>query len=233
MPKVIETLTSPVGRKILTGITGIALTLFILGHLMGNLTLFLGADNFNLYANYLHEMGWLLYLVEAGLILFFGFHIYMGISIWLRKRKARPEKYEKYETRGGKSKQTFSSRTMIITGLVLLAFTIVHINTFKFGAGWGGEAEYTTVVEGQEMRDLSKLVFETFQNEFYVIGYVAVMILLGFHLRHGIWSAFQSLGTINNKLSLMIYTVGGIFAFLIALGFIILPIWIYFTGGAQ
>ncbi|MEX0684692.1 MAG: succinate dehydrogenase cytochrome b subunit [Balneolales bacterium] len=233
MSKVTDIFKSPVGRKLLTGITGLALTLFVIGHLMGNLTLFLGADAFNQYASFLHELGWLIYLVEAGLIIFFGFHIYMGISIWLRKRTARPVKYEKYASRGGKSKQTFSSQTMIITGLVLLVFTVVHVNTFKFGAGWAGEPEYTTVVDGQEMRDLNKLVFEVFQNEFYVIGYVGVMILLGFHLRHGIWSAFQSLGTINNKLSLMIYTAGSILAILIALGFLVLPIWVYFTGGAQ
>ncbi|MEX0779480.1 MAG: succinate dehydrogenase cytochrome b subunit [Balneolales bacterium] len=231
MPKVFKTLTSPVGRKILTGITGLALSLFVLAHLLGNLTLFRGSDAFNNYSYILHEMGFLLYLAEAGLVLFFAVHVYTGISIWWRKKKARPENYEKYASRGGKSKQTFSSRTMIITGLVLLVFTIVHINTFKFGAGWAGEAEYTTVVADQEMRDLSKLVFETFQNEFYVIGYVGVMILLGFHLRHGVWSALQSIGGLNNKLSLLIYTVSGIFAILIALGFLILPIWIYFSGG--
>lgn len=231
MPKVFETLTSPVGRKILTGITGLALSLFVLAHLLGNLTMFQGADAFNTYANFLHEMGWLLYLAEAGLVLFFVVHAYTGISIWWRKRQARPEKYHTYASRGGKSKQTFSSRTMIVTGLVLLVFTVVHLNTFKFGVGSSGEAEYTTVVADQEIRDLNKLVIETFQNEFYVIGYVGVMILLGFHLRHGVWSAFQSLGTINTKLSLLIYTVGGIFAVLIALGFLILPIWIYFTGG--
>ncbi|MEX0772162.1 MAG: succinate dehydrogenase cytochrome b subunit [Balneolales bacterium] len=225
MPKVFEILTSPVGRKVLTGITGLALSLFVLVHLLGNLTLFIGTDAFNSYSNVLHEMGLLLYLAEAGLLLFFVVHAYTGISIWWRKRQARPEKYEKYATRGGKSKQTFSSRTMIITGLVLLAFTIVHLDTFKFGP------EYTTMVAGQEMRDLSRLVFETFQNELYVIGYVGVMVLLGFHLRHGVWSAFQSLGGNNQKLSLLIYTVGGIFAVLIALGFLILPIWIYFTGG--
>lgn len=231
MPKVFETLTSPVGRKILTGITGLALVLFIIVHLMGNLTLFRSPDAFNAYSNFLHEMGWLLYVAEAGLLLFFLVHVYTGISIWWRKRKARPEPYVKYDSRGGTSKQTFSSRTMIVSGLILLAFTIVHLNTFKFGAGFSGEADYVTVVDGQEMRNLSKLVFETFQNEFYVIGYVGVMLLLGFHLRHGIWSAFQSLGAINKKLSLMIYTIGGVFAFIIALGFLVLPIWIYFTGG--
>ncbi|MEX0928585.1 MAG: succinate dehydrogenase cytochrome b subunit [Balneolales bacterium] len=231
MAKVFETLTSPVGRKVLTGVSGLALSLFIIIHLIGNLTLFRGPDIFNSYSHFLHGMGWLLYLAEAGLIVFFLVHAYTGISIWWRKRQARPEPYAKYASKGGKSKQTFSSRTMIITGLVLLVFTVVHLNTFKFGAGWSGEAEYITEVGGEEMRDLSKLVFETFQNEFYVIGYVGVMVLLGFHLRHGIWSAFQSMGTINNKLSLLIYTVSGIFAVLIALGFLVLPIWIYLTGG--
>jgi len=87
--------------------------------------------------------------------------------------------------------------------------------------------------ETTEVRDLSKLVFETFNQQyegaiFYVIGYVGIMILLGFHLRHGIWSALQSLGAMNKKLVPVIYAVAGTIGILIALGFLVLPIYIYF-----
>lgn len=227
-----------VGRKILTGVTGIALTGFLIVHLAGNLTLFTidysNADNaFNRYAHFLHELGLLLIVAEIGLLAIFLIHAYLGIAIYLRKRKTRPEAYKQFKTRGGASKQGFSSRTMIVTGILLLLFTVSHVNHFKFGPGWSGEAEYTQVVnvggEETQIRDLSKLVGETFQDPIYVIVYVAIMILLGFHLRHGIWSALQSLGAMNKKLTPVIYAIAGILGILIALGFLLLPIWIYFT----
>lgn len=227
-----------VGRKILTGVTGIALTGFLIVHLAGNLTLFTidysNADNaFNRYAYFLHDLGLLLIVAEIGLLAIFLIHAYLGIAIYLRKRKARTDAYKQFKTRGGASKQGFSSRTMIVTGIFLLLFTVSHVNHFKFGPGWSGEAEYTQVVnvggEETQMRDLSKLVGETFQDPIYVIVYVGIMILLGFHLRHGIWSALQSLGAMNKKLTPVIYAIAGVLGILIALGFLLLPIWIYFT----
>ena len=77
------------------------------------------------------------------------------------------------------------------------------------------------------MRDLTKLTIEVFQDPIYVAVYMAVMLLLGFHLRHGIWSALQSLGANNKKLTPLLYTVAGVIGILIALGFFVLPIWIY------
>lgn len=230
-----------VGRKLLTGITGLALTLFLIAHLSANLTLFsvdfinYNADNaFNRYALFLHDLGWLLYVVEVGLLAIFLIHAYLGIAIYLRKRKARPEAYEKYKSRGGPSKQGYSARTMIITGSVLLLFTVMHLKTFKFGPGWNSEPEYVTTVikDGNpvEMRDLSKLTGEVFQNEIYVIVYMSVMLLLAFHLRHGIWSALQSLGANNKNLTPIIYGVAGAIGVLIALGFFVLPIWLYFMA---
>lgn len=231
-----------VGRKILTGVTGIALTGFLIVHLLGNLTLFTidysNADNaFNRYAHFLHELGFLLYIAEAGLLAIFLIHAYLGIAIYLRKKKSRPDKYLVEKSRGGESKVGFSSRTMLISGSLLLLFTVSHVNHFKFGPGWAGEAEYTQVMnvggEQAKVRDLSKLVFETFNRQydgaiFYVLGYVGIMILLGFHLRHGIWSALQSLGAMNKRLAPVIYAIAGILGLLIALGFLILPIYIYF-----
>lgn len=241
MYSIITAFQNSVGRKILTGVTGLALTLFLIAHLSANLTLFTvdfanyDPDNaFNRYALFLHDLGWLLYVVEAGLLAIFAIHAYLGIAIYLRKRKARPEAYEKYKTRGGPSKQGYSSRTMIITGSVLLLFTVMHLKTFKFGPGWNSEPEYVTTVtqNGNEvvMRDLSKLTGEVFQNEFYVIIYMAIMVMLGFHLRHGIWSALQSLGANNKKLTPFIYTVAGAIGILIALGFFVLPLWLYFMA---
>lgn len=227
MPSLLKALKSQVGRKILTGITGIGLMLFIIGHLAGNLTLFGSADAFNEYTYALESMGVLLYIVEAGLAFFFLLHAYIGISIWWNRRKARPEGYEKYQTKGGPSHQTWASRSMIFTGIVLFVFLVIHIDTFKLG-------ETATIVnDGTQMRNLQALVVETFQNPIYAFGYTFVMILLGFHLKHGFWSAFTSLTMKHKKYSAVIYSIGILFAILMAVGFLFIPLYIYFGGGCE
>lgn len=225
MPSFLEALKSQVGRKILTGVTGIGLILFIIFHLIGNLTLFGDGQAFNEYTYALESLGWILYTLEAGLVIAFLLHAYVGISIWLKRRKARPEGYKKYQSKGGPSHQTWASRSMIFTGIVLLVFLVIHLDTFKFGA------TDTIILNGNEARDLKALVIATFQSPVYVFGYTAVMILLGFHLGHGFWSAFTSLTMKHNKYSAIIYTIGILFAVLMAVGFFFIPLYIYFTGG--
>ncbi len=228
MSKFITALTSPVGRKFLTGITGIGLLIFVITHLIGNLQLFIGPEVFNSYSHKLESLGIILYILEAGLLITFILHAITGINIYIRKKKARPVDYKVYTTAGGVSKQTFSSRSMMVTGSIILLFTIFHVLSFKFGSGI--KEGYVTMAHGIEVRDLHRLVIETFQDLKYVIGYVGIMILLGLHLRHGAWSAFQSLGVMNKKYTSAIYITGVIFALLISLGFIVLPVWIYLKG---
>ncbi len=224
-----------VGRKLLTGVTGIALVLFLIGHLSANLTLFVidpaVPDNvFNRYALFLHDLGFLLYIIEFGLAAIFLIHAYIGVAIWLGKRKARPEAYEVTASRGNPSRQSFSSRTMIISGTILFLFMFMHLKTMKFGPGWdtADVAYYTTIEGGKQMRDVSKLVVEIFKdNLLKVVIYSGVMLMLAFHLRHGVWSALQSLGAMNKKMAPVLYTVAGIIGVAIALGFFVLPIWIY------
>lgn len=224
-----------VGRKILTGVTGIALVLFLIAHLSANLTLFavdpnVGDNAFNRYALFLHDLGFLLYVVEFGLAAIFLIHAYIGTAIWWGKRKARPEAYAVYASKCGASRQSFSSRTMIVSGLLLFVFMFMHLKTFKFGPGWdvADTAYYVAIENGGQMRNLSKLVIEVFQdNLLYVLFYSGIMTLLGFHLRHGVWSALQSLGAMNKNLAPVLYTVAGVIGVAIALGFFVLPIWIY------
>lgn len=225
MASLLKALKSQVGRKILTGITGIGLIIFIIAHLLGNLQLFGDAQAFNEYTYALESLGWILYVLEAGLVVAFLLHAYLGISIWLKRRKARPEGYNTYNSKGGPSHQTWASKSMIFTGIVMLIFLVTHLSTFKFGA------TETIMLNGHEARDLKALVINTFQNPIYAFGYTAVMILLGFHLGHGFWSAFTSLSMKHNQYSAFIYTVGVIFAVLMAVGFLFIPLYIYFTGG--
>lgn len=225
MPSLSKALKSQVGRKILTGLTGVGLIVFIITHLLGNLTLFGDAQAFNEYTYALESLGPILYVLEAGLAILFLLHAYIGISIWWNRRKARPEGYKKYQSKGGPSHQSWASRSMIFTGIVLLVFIVIHIDTFKFGA------TDTIMLDGEPARDLKELVINTFQSPIYAFGYTLVMVLLGFHLKHGFWSAFTSLTMKHKKYSGIIYTVGIIFAVLLAVGFLFIPLYIYFTGG--
>lgn len=225
MPSFLKALLSQVGRKILTAVTGIGLIIFIIGHLLGNLKLFGDTRAFNVYTLNLESMGWMLYLLEAVLVIGFILHAWIGVSIWLRRRKLRPEGYEKFQSRGGPSHMAWASKSMIFTGIVLLVFLVIHLETFKFG-----DTE-TIMINGEQARDLKALVIDKFQDPLYALGYTFVMILLGFHLGHGFWSAFTSLTMKHNKFSGIIYFTGIIFAILMAAGFLFIPLYIYFTGG--
>ena len=224
--KFLDALSSQVGRKLLTGITGVLLVLFVIAHLSGNLALLQNSpDAFNRYTEFLHGFGALLIIVEVLLGALILLHAYLGIAIAIRRRKARKRGYEVYKSKGGDSRQSVSSRTMAITGTILLLFLVIHIVQFRFGPGI--EQGFITTLDGKQARDLQRLVVETFRNIWWVIFYVGAMILLGFHLRHGIWSMLQSLGAMKPRLSTAIYSLALVIGALLALGFLILPIWIY------
>ena len=219
-----KALMSSVGKKFIMGITGLAFVIFLIEHLSANLLLFgQNAEPYNEYTHFLLGFGSLLIVAEVILIVFFLFHIYNGITIALGKKQARPENYVKTGKAGGASKKTFSSMTMIWTGLLTLVFVIIHLKTFKFG-------HFETVtIDGDEVPNFYKMVYQVFQNPVYVAWYVGALAFLGFHLRHGFWSAFQSLGIEHPRYSPIIYSVGILAAIVIAAGFIGIPVYIYFS----
>src|SRR5699024_913895 len=225
MASLLKALQSQVGRKILTGITGIGLIIFIILHLASNLQLFGAAEAFNRYTMTLEGFGWILYILEALLALAFLVHAGVGISIWMKRRKAKPVSYDNFQSKGGPSHINWSSRSAIFTGIVLLVFLVIHLINFKFAA------TETIMIDGQQARDLKKLVIETFQNPWYAFGYTFVMLLLGFHLADGFWSAITSIGMKRTGFSNTFYVVSIIFAILMAIGFLFIPLYIYFTGG--
>ncbi len=223
MPSLKKALSSQIGKKIMTGITGLGLIFFLIGHLAGNLTILKSNEAFNIYAKTLHDLGPFLYVIEAGLAFFFLYHTVLGVSIWWNKRKARPEGYDTYKTRGGASHQSIASKSMIYTGSIILIFLILHIIHFKFGA------EYTTQVSGESARDLAKLVIEEFSKGWVVLAYVGVLLLVILHLSHGAWSAFTSLGMKNGETSKKVQLGAYVFALALMLGFISIPLLIYFN----
>lgn len=222
-------LQSSVGKKILSGLTGLALLGFVIVHLIGNLAIFAGPEALNVYAHTLHSIGGgvVVYVAEALLASVFLIHIVSGIQVALSRSRARPasNRYAVSANAGASSRKTSASVSMIYTGILLLVFTIFHLISFKFGPS---QTEgYVIVHNGVEMRDLYRLVVEKFQSGIYTGAYVVIMALLGWHLRHGIWSSFQSLGLMNPKFMPVISAAGALLAAALAAGFIILPLYVF------
>ncbi|MBN8586953.1 MAG: succinate dehydrogenase cytochrome b subunit [Rhodothermia bacterium] len=220
--KILTFYRSQTGRKFITGITGIGLMGFLVVHLAGNLGFFIGADAVNAYTAKLHSLGPLVVIVEIGLIAIVLFHAILGISIAQEKKKARPEGYAMHVSGGTPSRMSPASKSMIWTGTVLLLFLILHVWQFRFGP------HYDTMLPGgvEPVRDMYKVVVDVFANPLWVAVYMGVMVLLGFHLRHGFWSAFQSIGVMSSRLSNTMYVAALFFAVLIALGFFVLPLYL-------
>lgn len=203
------------------------MVLFVIIHLIGNFTLFIGSEAFNGYTYFLEHLmhGAFVYIAETGLLLFFLSHIVAGISVSLRKGRARDVGYEVVGNAGGPSQKSTASLSMILSGIALLIFVVVHLFHFKFGPG---EAEgYITVVDGTQVRDLYRLVIEEFNKPVPTFSYVAFMLFLGLHLRHGIASAFHSLGVASPRLTPVLRAAGVLLAVLLAVGFLFLPLYIY------
>lgn len=218
---------SSVGKKVITGITGLALIGFVTVHLIGNFTLLIGPGAFNDYAHFLETMlhGWFIYAFEIVMLAIFVFHIVAAFTVaWTDKRKARTQGYKYARDAGGKSRKTLASRTMIYTGILIAFFVIGHIYLFKFG----DHDIYTK--NGAHMKNLYKTVVTVFKGVGFTSFTVIVMILLGFHLRHGFWSAFQSLGWANDKYLPILSKVAFVYAVLLAFGFVVIPVYMFLFG---
>ncbi len=219
--------TSSVGKKYVMGLTGLGLVLFVIMHLLGNLALLQANGNaFNEYADALGALDWILHILEVGLFGTIVVHVFFALRLAWLNHESRPVGYAVIRSKKGPSKWNLSSMHMVVTGLFLAAFLVIHVRQFQYGPGMN--EGYTTEVKHKQMRDLYRLVNETFHNPYYVSFYVFTMVILGFHLRHGFWSAFQSLGLAYPRISKPIYAVGVVLAVTLAVGFLILPLWLYF-----
>ena len=211
---------SSVGTKLLIGITGLLLFAYLVIHLLGNLMVFAGQETFNHYAHALAGNP-LVIPAEIALLLFFVVHIYKAVTMWAANRRARPVAYEKKTWAGHTSRKSVASTTMIWTGLAILVFVVIHVAHIKYGA-WYEVGE-------PPVRDLYRTEVEVFSSPVWVAIYVAAMLLVGFHLRHGFSSAFQSLGASHPTYTKRLVVAGTVLAIIIGGGFAIIPIWVYLT----
>ena len=212
--------SSSVGTKILIGITGLALFLYLVIHIAGNLIVFLGPEAFNKYA-YTLEGNPLVRIVEIGLLLIFVMHVYKTATMYVANRRARPVRYVKKKSPGPPSRKTLASSTMIVSGVWLLVFIVIHVKAFRYGV------EYPWASGG---RDLYRLEMENFRSPLTVGFYLVSMVIVGSHLWHGVASSFQSLGADHPSWTPRALVFGKTMAALIAGGFIVIVLVVHFMG---
>ena len=221
LPKLTRVFSSSVGTKLLIGLTGLALFVYMLLHLAGNVIVFLGPEMFNEYSHQLISNP-LIVPIEIGLLLVFLVHIYKTVTMYLRNQAARPVRYQKKEGAGHTSRKGLASSTMIASGLILLVFIVIHVKQFKYGT-------YYLVQGGDAIRDLYRTEIEIFRQPGWVLLYVLGTLTVGLHMRHGIASAFQSLGLDHPRYTRRLTWLALALAILIGGGLAISPVWVYLT----
>ncbi len=208
-----------VGQKIVVGLTGLGLCLFVLIHMLGNLLILSGPQAYNSYAHKLHEIPFFT-VFELGLLAFFLGHIILSLLLAIKNKKARGEAPRRSETRGAKGFSPIHS-LLIFQGGALLIFLIFHLLSFKFGP------HYETALAGDSARDIYQLVVENFKKPLYVIGYSLALLILFIHLLRGLTASFKTLGLSHPVYLRFVEKLAWIFSLAVTVGFLI-PIWYVF-----
>jgi succinate dehydrogenase / fumarate reductase cytochrome b subunit len=214
--------SSSIGKKLVVALTGLFLLLFLAGHLIGNLVVFMGPEPFNSYAYFLHHMGhgagiWVFRIL---MLVMLGAHIVATIAL-TRQNKAARKSYEFKNT----IQASASSRYMILTGLTILAFFVYHILHFTVRAGneYDNPALYTYLLDGKEVHNAWKMVIDGFSVWYVSLFYIVAMTLLASHLMHGFQSVFQTLGLRSQKSAPALKQISIAYALFIWLGFVSIP----------
>jgi succinate dehydrogenase / fumarate reductase cytochrome b subunit len=245
-------LRSTVGAKFLVALTGLGLTLFVALHMYGNLQIFAGQEKINNYARFLKDLGPLLWVARIGLLTIFVLHIFL--TLWLKKRslEARPIRYVHEAT----IQASLASRTMVLSGLVILAFVLFHLAHFTFGwvhaANLHGQvvrvhdpkpgaepvfARETSVnvlnlLDQHGHHDVYSMMIFGFRNPVVSILYLISQFLLLMHLSHGVASTFQTLGANSPRWQPTIRVFGWAVTLLVTVGNIAIVIGVW-TGLAS
>lgn len=212
-------LSDSVGRKVVMAVSGLLMVLFVIGHLLGNLTIFAGADGINTYAQKLHALPPLVWGTRIVMALAVLLHVYLGIQVTTENSAAKPDKYAVSNS----LRATFSSKTMIWTGAIIGLFVLWHLAQFTFH--WTPDI---VVASDGDRLDVFTMVVTSLGKGFIGAMYVVAVISLFLHLAHGIQSSFQSLG-LSNAFLLPRYTAAGkVLSGIFFVGFASIPVAILF-----
>jgi succinate dehydrogenase / fumarate reductase cytochrome b subunit len=219
-----QVFTSSVGQKITMALTGIFLILFLIVHVGVNACIWFndGGMIFNSAANFLGANA-VPRIIEVGLFLFLILHIVQGLVLEAENRSRRGVGYAiNYGNRGG----TWYSRSMGLLGTLILLFLIIHLIDFWIPSRFEKMPE-VTLPSGKQVHNLYSLMQIRFQQGWVVIIYVLGCISLAYHLLHGFYSSFKTVGIYNKRYLILIRWVGYLFAIIVSLGFAMMPISFY------
>lgn len=213
-------LSSSLGKKYIMALSGLGLIGFVFAHLLGNLQIFAGPEVLNNYAQKLKDLGPLLWVARIGLIGLFVAHAVTAAQLSIENKQARPVGYQNPST----IKATLTSRTMLISGLVVLAYVIYHLLHFTCHKV---DPSFAALVDAQGRHDVYRMLILGFSHPAVSISYIVAMFFLAAHLKHGASSVFQSLGLNTPKYSRLTKWFGPILAGVVFFGYSIIPLCVW------
>src|SRR5579862_8620683 len=208
--RVLRFWNTTIGKKAVMAVSGIILGGFVIAHLIGNLQIFLGPDQFNGYARTLRHLPELVWPVRIVLLISVILHIWSSLQLAVLKSEARPRGYERYRPSGS----SYASRTMYWSGPIIFAFVVYHLMQFTYGVGgtaYNPFDAYGNVINGFRVPAVS-------------IFYIIAMALLCLHLRHGLWSLFQTLGFYHPRHTPRVHRAASLVSLFVFFGFISIPV---------
>lgn len=211
-----QVLANTVGRKLLMAVSGLVMVLFVIVHLLGNSSIFLGKGALNAYAQGLHSLGPLVWIFRIVLLAMLGIHLTFGILLTLENWAANPAKYAVNK----KVKANFSSETMIWTGALLLAFVVYHLLQFTLRV----TPDIVPEAVAERPGDVYTMVVSSFRSVPISLVYVVAMVTLFLHMSHGIQSIFQTMGWNNGRIQPTFEALGKALAVLFLVGYSAIPV---------
>ena len=207
---------SSVILKGLMALSGLAMVGFLVGHLAGNLLIFLGKDALNGYAAKLHEMPAVLWVVRIGLLGALVIHVLSAITLTRRNRQSRSRSYAVKHAMGS----SLASRQMAVTGTLVLFYVVYHLAHFTL--------KWTHPEFQHNPGDVHGMIVASFGHPLLTASYVLAMVMVGFHLHHGIQSAFESLGFYHSFYTPLVRKAAMALAMVLVVGFSSVPLAVYF-----
>jgi succinate dehydrogenase / fumarate reductase cytochrome b subunit len=219
VPKVAK--TNSVFKKFVMAVSGILMLLYLIAHMIGNLKVFTGRESFNHYSDWIRTIGepavpaqTTLTIIRVALVVAVVAHFWAAVSLWRQARRARPERYVTKKPVA----QTYAARTMRWGGVIVLLFIVWHLLDLTVGV---------VNPDGTDSTPYDRLV-ASFSNPFITAFYVLALVLLGMHLRHGIWSVTQTLGQSNRRRERTVNAFAIVFSTALTAGFLLVPFSVLF-----
>jgi succinate dehydrogenase cytochrome b subunit len=209
MSRALTFYSTSIGKKVVMAITGLILFGFVIGHMLGNLQVFMGANQMNAYAAMLKANATLLWGVRIVLLVAVILHIVAAVQLTRMSQRSRPEGYHYKDV----IQADYAARTMRWSGPIIAVFVIYHLLHFTTGS----------VHPRFDVHDVYRNVISGFRVWPVSLFYIIAMVALAFHLWHGVWSMFQTLGLITPKSDKMIHRLAAIATLALVIGFISIP----------